>query len=320
MTNMHYSIAPGPHVNSGPGDIPKTMLLVNLALLPALFFGFYLYGLPAVLLTLTCIFGTLSAEMFCQYLRKDSLWRITDFSAVLTGILMAMILPPHISLFLAFLGAWVAIIIGKALFGGIGYNIFNPALVGRAFLGISFPVAMTTWVNPQIVSAVTTATPLALNKWENTTTIIKTLIIGTHSGCMGESSTMLLLLGGIFLIALRIVDFRIPFSILGSTAIFAFISNLVSNGTTGSVMFHLCSGGLMIGAFFMATDMVTSPVTPLGKIIFGMGIGILVMIIRLWGGLPEGVMFCILIFNGLTPLINRHTRPSILGTVRGRGK
>jgi Na+-translocating ferredoxin:NAD+ oxidoreductase subunit D len=315
MQKRKFTLAIAPHINTQE-DVSKTMLLVIYALLPALGWGFYIFGLPAFWLTATCIIGAVSAEMLMQYMRKRDIWVVKDLSAVLTGILLAMTLSPLLPLWAGFLGSWFAIIIGKALFGGLGYNIFNPALLGRAFLAISFPLLMTNWTVPIIntdLSAVTTATPLALSKFEHIFTSLQTLFFGMHGGCLGETSALFLLLGGLFLVYKKVIDFRVPVSIFTAVAVMTVVLNFFTQGQAGTIFYNVFAGGLMLGAFFMATDLVTSPVTPFGNIIFGLGIGIIVMVIRVLGGLPEGVMFAILFMNGLVPLINRHTWPRRLG-------
>lgn len=205
------------------------------------------------------------------------------------------------------MGSVVAIGIGKQVYGGLGSNPFNPALVGRAFLIITFPVHMTTWISP--VDGVTTATPLNLLKMQGVKTGYMQLLIGNVGGSLGETSALLLLIGGLYLLYKGIIDWRIPVFYLGTVAALALVLG-------SDPIFHLLAGGLMLGAFFMATDMVTTPVTRLGKIIFGVGAGILVVLIRLYGGYPEGVLFSILLMNTFTPIIDRYTRPRIYGEVK----
>jgi electron transport complex protein RnfD len=211
---------------------------------------------------------------------------------------------------MAVVGSAVAIGLGKQVFGGLGYNPFNPALIGRAFLIASFPGAMTTWISP--VDGITTATPLGLLKLQGITTDYFSLFIGRVGGCIGETSAVAILIGAAFLLYKGYIDWRIPFSYLGTVAVLMYIFGK-------DPVFHLLSGGLMLGAFFMATDMVTSPITKKGRWIFGIGAGIVVVVIRIWGGLPEGVSYSILLMNGLTPLLNRYTRPRIFGKVKANG-
>jgi electron transport complex protein RnfD len=314
MEKRKLTLAISPHINTRD-DVQRTMGLVILALLPALIWGFVIFGMKAIVLTITTISGCIFGEVVVQALRKRDVWVIKDLSALLTGILLAMVLSPALPPYLGFLGAVFAIIVGKGVFGGLGYNIFNPALLGRAFLQMSFPVAMTTWAIPKIwkVQAVSAATPLAVGKFEQVFMGPMKLFFGLHGGCIGETSALLLVLGGLFLAYKRIIDIRVPVAIFSTVAVLAFLFNLILGGTAGSILYHWLSGGLMIGAFFMATDMVTSPITPKGNIIFGIGIGFVIMVIRVFGGLPEGVMFSILFMNAFVPLINRHTKPKILG-------
>jgi Na+-translocating ferredoxin:NAD+ oxidoreductase subunit D len=313
MEKRKLTLSIAPHINS-PASVSRVMLLVILALLPAWAWGVYLYGLKALLLTTVCIFGAVASEMVVQKLRKRDVLVVKDLSAVLTGLLLAMVLPPGLPLIYAFLGSCFAVIIGKSIFGGLGFNIFNPALLGRAFLQMSFPVIMTTWVIPKGYNAVSSATPLALGKFDHIFLSAQKLFVGWHGGCLGESASVLLLIGGVILMLLKIVDYRIPISIFATVAVLAVAFNFITGGQSGSIPYHLFSGGMMIGAFFMATDMVTSPITSLGCILFGVGIGVVVMVIRVFGGLPEGMMFSILFMNAFVPLINRHTRPRILGS------
>jgi len=307
-----FTLSISPHLRSKQ-NVDSAMRWVILALLPAWVWGVYLFGMSVVWLTFVCVLGCVAGEMLVQVLRKRSLCVVKDGSAILTGLLLAMVLPPALPLSVAFMGALFAILIGKAVFGGLGFNIFNPALLGRAFLQVTFPILMTTWTAPWLVDAVSSATPLAMGKFDHSFTSVMTLFMGAHGGCVGETSAFLLLLGGLFLIIMRIVDYTVPVSIFGAVAVMAIVLNLFTGGTSGSVLFHLCSGGLMIGAFFMATDWVTSPITKKGSIVFGIGIGVIVMIIRVLGGLPEGVMFSVLLMNACVPLINRHTRSKIFG-------
>jgi len=230
---------------------------------------------------------------------------IMDGSAALTGLLLALCLPPSFPFFAAILGSIFAITIGKQIFGGLGYNIFNPALVGRAFLAAAFPVHMTTWT-------VTSATPLAAMKFSHQLTPYWKLLMGNVGGCIGETSALLLLLGGIIL-TLPGKRWQIPLSYLGTVFVLGGIFWLINPAQYPDPLFHLLAGGLMLGAWFMLNDPVTSPITKKGMVIFGLGAGILVVVIRLFSGLPEGVMYSILIMNAFVPLINRYTRPRILG-------
>lgn len=308
-----------PHLHTTK-SVNKIMWSVIIALTPTMAMSFYYFGIRAAWMVLTCVAASLITEIVMNYMKGEKI-TISDGSAIITGILLALTLPPSFRLSSAALGAVIAMSLGKHIFGGLGYNIFNPALIGRAFLQASFPVAMTTWSNPitekfAAVDAVSTATPLGAFKFEKVLTNYSDLFFGNVGGSLGETSAIAVLIGGIFLLILKNADWRIPLSFLGSVAIFGGILWMISPGQYPSPLFHLLSGGLLFGAFFMATDMITSPITQKGSWIFGAGIGFLLVIIRLFGGLPEGVMFAILLMNGVTPLINRYTRPRIFGESR----
>ena len=262
---------------------------------------------------LTAVISCVLTEIVINKMRGK---QFREGSAIVTGILLAMTLPPTLHLGFVVMGSVFAIAIGKQIFGGLGYNIFNPALLARAFLQASFPVRMTTWTNPSTLDAVTTATPLGGLKFENIVSPYFDMLIGNCGGCIGETSALLIIVGGVYLLIKKYADWRIPVSYLGSVVIFGTIFWLINPGQYPDPLYHLFSGGLMLGAFFMATDMVTSPVTPKGSWIFGIGAGFLLVIIRLFGGLPEGVMYSILLMNAFTPLINRFTRPKFFGEVK----
>lgn len=308
-----------PHLHTTK-SVNKIMWSVIIALIPAMAMSFYYFGIRTAWMILICVVASLITEIVMNFMKREKI-TIFDGSAIITGILLALTLPPSFRLSSAALGAIVAISLGKHIFGGLGYNIFNPALLGRAFLQASFPVAITTWSNPitvkySTIDAVSTATPLGAFKFEKILTDYSDLFTGNISGSLGETSAIAILLGGIFLLILKNADWRIPLSFLGSVAVFSGIFWLIDPLQYPDPLFHLLSGGLMLGAFFMATDMVTSPITPKGSWIFGAGAGFLLVIIRLFGGLPEGVMYSILLMNGVTPLINRYTRPKIFGEPR----
>lgn len=285
------------------------MLEVILALVPAVAWGIYLFGINAVKVISASVITCALAEYISCLVRRKPL-TLRDFSFLVTGVLFALTLPPTLPVWIVCLGAAVSIIIGKEIFGGLGQNIFNPALVGRAFLMASFPAHLTTWVKP--FDAVSCATPLGIWKFQKAFTGINELFLGTTGGCIGETSALILLLGGLYLIIRKIADWRIPLSYLGSVTLISGILYIVNN-SYGSIWFHLFSGGLLLGAFFMATDPVTCPVTRKGKFIFGTGCAIITMVIRYFGGLPEGVMYSILFMNALFPLIERFTVPKPLG-------
>ena len=303
-------ISSSPHIRDKI-TVTKLMWGVIIALLPAAGYSVYLFRLRAVELILTCVFFSILSEYLFLKLRRKKI--PGEPSAVVSGLLLAMVLPPSLPLWAAALGAVFAIIIGKQIFGGLGYNIFNPALIGRAFLMATYPVLMTSWIEPFTLDAVTTATPLGLMKFQSQSTPILQLFLGNVSGSLGETSALALLVGATYLLARRYIDWRVPLSYLGTVAIFSGIAYLI-RPSYGSPLFHLLAGGLILGAFFMATDPVTTPISKRGRIIFGVGAGILVMVIRLWGGYAEGVMFSIIFMNALTPLLNRYVKPKVLGS------
>jgi electron transport complex protein RnfD len=245
--------------------------------------------------------------------RKPS--SISDYSAALTGLLLGLSLPPSTKWYAATVGSIFAILVGKQIFGGVGQNIFNPALLGRAFLMAAYPSMLTTWVNPFTLDAVTQATPLALRKFDHIIAPLGDLFLGRVSGSLGETSALCLILGGIYLLIRGIADWRLPVSIIVTATL---VSSLFYSldPLWGSPLFHLLSGGFMLGVFFMATDPVTTPVTKKGRYIFGIGCGILLMVIRYFSGLPEGVMYSILFMNALVPLINRYTQPLPFGYIK----
>ncbi len=322
MAKEQFFLQSSPHFKD-QDSVPKIMYAVILSLAPAVFASFYFFRWAALMLLMACIIACLATEALFLWLRKKPLYSLWDGSALITGILLALTLPPALSPELAVIGAVVAIAIGKQVFGGLGHNIFNPALVGRAFLQTAFPVAMTTWTPPVslTVDTVTYATPLANLKFEEavaqgTLTPLKDLFWGNIGGCLGETSALALLVGAVYLMARRTIDWRVPAGILLSLSAFTGVFWLVSPDKYASPLFHVLSGGLLIGAFFMATDMVTSPITPRGSWIYALGIGIMVGVIRLFGGFPEGVMYSILFMNAFVPILNRYTRPRILGEGR----
>lgn len=319
MTNNTFILQSSPHFKD-KDSVPKIMYAVIASLAPAVAASLYFFRFKALALLLSCIAACLVTEALFLWLRKKPLHSLRDGSAVITGILLAMTLPPSLSLELSVIGAVVAIAIGKQVFGGLGYNIFNPALVGRAFLQTAFPVAMTTWIPPAAlkIQTATFATPLGNLRFqdaiaEGTLTPLKDLFIGNVGGCLGETSAFALILGGLFLLSRRVIDWRIPLGILLSLTAFTGAFWLANPEKYASPLFHILAGGLLIGAFFMATDMVTSPITPRSTWIYALGIGIVIGLIRLFGGFAEGVMYSILFMNAFVPLLNRYTRPRILG-------
>ena len=319
MEQQLFVISPAPHAQS-EDTIPKIMYSVIAALIPAMLCAVVFFGLRAFVLILTCVAACVATEYIFQTVRQKEI-TVGDGSAIITGILLALVLPPSISPLSAVLGSVVAIALGKQVFGGLGYNIFNPALIGRAFLQATFPVAMTTWTPPiaygSRVDAVSSATALATMKFEavDRMTPYWKMFFGYEGGCLGETSVLAILIGGAYLLYKGYINWRIPASYLGAVVVLSSIFWLGGIGNyPADPIFHLFAGGLMLGALFMATDMVTSPVTPIGCWIFGIGAGVLVVVIRVFGGLPEGVMYSILIMNAVTPLLNRYVRPTVFGS------
>lgn len=324
-------VSGSPHVHSGQ-SVNKIMRNVVFAMLPALAVSFYFFGLGAMKVTLIAIAACLFFEWVIQkYLIKGPV-TINDWSAVITGILLAFNVPSNLPIWMIVLGALVAIGMGKMTFGGLGKNPFNPALVGRVFLLISFPVDMTSWPKPiesagQLTDAITGPTPLGVMKeglasGETVSTMMGKvpsyvdMLYGMQGGSLGEVSAILLLLGGLFLLFKKIITWHIPVAYFGSVLVFTGILWLVDPTMYVNPLFHLVTGGLMLGVFYMATDMVTSPMSKKGMLIFGIGCGIITIVIRVWGAYPEGVSFAILIMNAFVPLINNAFKPKKFGLVK----
>lgn len=326
----------------------QIMLNVVYATMPLCAFAVFTFGLSAFLLILTAPLAcVLTEHLFCRLAGKES--TVGDYSALITGILLALTLPPSLPLWMAAVGGFVSIALGKVLFGGLGHNPFNPALVGRAFLQAAFPVAITTWspsfwpsvwsldrfthvllptlslpfmkaesavgyIHPLSVDAFSGATPLTMMKFEHAMTPVSNLFFGMSPGSTGETSAFLILLCGSYLVARRMMDWRIPAGVVGSAFVLSAVFYALAPDKYPPPFFTLCSGGLMLGAVFMASDMVGSPTTPMGVWLYGILIGTITVAIRVLGGLPEGVMYAILLGNAMTPLINRYTQPRVYGT------
>ena len=307
------TVTSAPHVQSAD-SIPNAMRDVLIALAPALIAALYFFRLPALLLVLACVGSAWLAELACLKVMKKE--PTGEWSAVITGLLLAFCLPPALPLWMAALGSVFAIVIAKHLFGGLGHNVFNPSLIGRAFLLASFPVAMTSWSTP--LDGVSTATPLGIMKEATGQALpsLDQLFFGSVSGSIGETSTLALLLGGAYLLYRKHIDWRIPGTFLGTVFILTSAVAAVKGLGIWYPFFNLCAGGLILGAFFMATDWVTSPVTKRGRILFGIGCGLLVVLIRLKGGYPEGVAYSILLMNMVTPLLDRYTKAPVFGRVQ----
>ncbi len=277
----------------------KMMKGMLIALAPATLFAIYSYRLSAVLLIMVSVAAAVGSEALYQYLAKKP-FKIKDLSAVVTGLLLALTVSPSLPLYVVATGAVFGIVIGKQVFGGYGKNIFNPALFGRLFIIYAFPGTMTPWLSP--VDLVSTATPLQIIRSEGVQTPLHELFLGTAPGSLGETSALLLLLGAGWLIYNRFANWRIPISVIAAVVLVCIL-------TGQDILFHLFSGSLIIGAFFMATDPASSPKTQLGRYIFGFGVGLIIIAMRLWGWLPEGTTFAIIGMNVLVPLINRYTKP-----------
>ncbi|NUM54555.1 MAG: RnfABCDGE type electron transport complex subunit D [Candidatus Hydrogenedentes bacterium] len=337
-----------PHMQRAEG-VETIMLNVVIALLPIVAFAVFLFGVSALALVIATTAACVVTEyIVCRLASKEP--TVNDYSVVITGILLALTLPPGLPLWMAAVGGVVSVVVGKAVFGGLGYNVFNPALVGRAFLQAAFPTAITTWSPPLapgrftsfIPSTLTApfamanpigdwvkslgidgfsgATPLALQKFEHIPTNVGSLAMGMTSGSAGETSAILILVCGAYLAWRKMLDWRIPASMLFSAFLTSGAFYVVNPDQYPTPVFTLFAGGLMLGAVFMASDMVASPVTPLGVWIYGALMGILTVIIRLKGGLPEGVMYAILLGNAVSPIIDNLTQPRIYGARRAKAK
>lgn len=343
-----------PHLHGGD-SIRKHMLAVMLALSPAVFVAAYLFGWLAFYLITTCVITCLLSEAVCLKLAGRALKPVFDGSAALTGLFLALILPPYVPWWLPVLGSVAAITLGKQIYGGLGYNPFNPALSARVILLISFPLLMTTWIVPMplqtvlnlydpwvclklfvggpealgtTLDVITQATPLGHVKteWSRGIGYAQALaeyhygytnaLLGLEGGSLGETSALALLVGGVYLIARNVITWHIPISYLGSVALLASIFHSIDGNHYPPALFHLLAGGLMLCAFFMATDPVTSPVSPRAQIVFGLGCGILTWCIRTFGGYPEGAMFAVLLMNCTVPLLDQYLKPKVYGSKR----
>ncbi len=362
MKNLTVSVSP--HIRRDM-SVTKIMWLVVISLMPAYVYTVSIFGWRTVFATMAAIVGAGAAEILMEMLFKKKI-TITDGSAVLTAILLVFNVPQGIELWKIGLGAFFAIAVAKQLFGGLGYNIFNPALAGRAFLMASYPASMTSgWHTPtggflslskelaqsclqpnapidaqKLVDTVSSATPLgalkavryaaenpsiqetAHNLWNAlfSPEMVKHAFVGNIGGCFGETTALFLLIGGLFLIAVKLIDWRIPVAYIGTVGALAWAFGGYQGIFSGNPLFHIFTGGLMLGAFFMATDMVTSPITRRGKWIFAVSMGVLTFVIRTWGGYPEGVSYSILIMNMFVPLIDRYTIPKVFGAVKEAAK
>ena len=304
-----YIMSPSPHVRSSESTA-RIMRDVIIALLPATAFGVYIFGLNALWVVLSSVAAAMLTEALLQKLMNKKI-TVSDGSAALTGLLLALNLPPAVPIWIPILGSVFAIAIVKQCFGGLGHNFINPALAARAFLLVSWPTAMTTWTIPG-ADAVSSATPLAALKLGGELSSYSDMFLGSIGGCIGETSAIALIIGGLYLIARRVIDPRIPVIYIGTVALLTWVAG-PQGMFTGDALYHILGGGLMLGAFFMATDYTTSPMSASGKMVFAAGCGILTSVIRLWGGYPEGVSYSILLMNLVVPLIDRAFLPKRFG-------
>ncbi len=346
MSDQHIQVElrSSPHLKQ---TISTAQIMRNVvyALLPVCAFAVYNFGLSALLLLAVTTAGCMATErLFCRLSNRPS--SLNDWSVVITGLLLGLTLPPGFPLWMALVASVVAVGLGKALFGGLGHNVMNPALVGRAFVQAAFPVAITTWtpsllparfselipttltapfmqppdvtqwIATRSADAFTGATPLALQKFEHVSTDSMDLLMGMTAGSAGETSAIIILLGGLYLAARRMLDWRIPIGVLLGAALTALPFWLMDPARYPDPLFVVASGGLMLGAWFMASDMVASPVTPMGVWIYALFIGALTVVIRLFGGLSEGVMYAILLGNAISPLIATISQPRVFGSRR----
>jgi electron transport complex protein RnfD len=308
-------VSPSPHLSNQALTTQRIMLDVVIGLLPVVLMALYVFRLYAVKQLAICVVSCLAAEALFTKMRGRSL-PLKDCSALVTGVILALSLPGPAPWYVGFIASFVAIGIGKTIFGGVGMNLFNPAMVGRAFVMIAFASVLAAAGYQDAgsaVDAVTQATPMDTFKQTGVATPLSALFFGLTNGSLGETSALACLIGGLFLCIRRTASWEIPVGVILSVTVFGGIANLINPDAAWTVLHHLLGGSLLFGAFFIATDPVSSPLTPKGKFIFGVGVGALIMLLRLFSGYPEGVMFAVLLMNGLTPLINRWTIPQPLG-------
>ena len=323
MQTPQYVVTTTPHIR-GPDTIERTMLFVILALAPASVLGVVFFGLRALVMVVVSVVSAVLAEYIYQKIAKKNV-TITDGSAALTGLLLALIMPPAAPLWMPALGSVCAIVLVKQIFGGLGHNFLNPALAGRAILVAAYALPMTMGFYEPFESGFfnlgvdieTSATPLMLLSGEDfvlETGVMMSAFLGNIGGSIGETSAIALLAGGLFLLVTKVITWHIPVSFVGTVFLLAF----VFGPTADIALYHVLTGGLLIGAFFMATDYPTSPISPLGKVIFGVGCGVITYVIRTVGGYPEGVAYAILLMNLTVPLIDRFVRPKVFGKKKRR--
>lgn len=318
-------VSPSPHIH-GKESTRGIMRDVLIALIPAFAVSVVVFGLPVLTITAVSVASCVLFEYLIQrFVLGGKKTTVGDLSAVLTGVLLAFNLPPSLPLWMVVIGALVAIGIGKMSFGGLGRNPFNPALVGRVFLLLSFPVAMTSFPSPT-PDAFSGATPLAfvkeaLKNGQSVSSLMpdisyQNLLFGLNGGSLGEIAALALLLGGVYLVWRKVITWHIPVCILGTMAVFTGILHLVNPEQYINPLFHVLTGGAILGAVYMATDYVTSPMSKSGMIVYAIGIGVITVLIRVWGAYPEGISFAILIMNAVVPLLNKYMRPKRFGVVK----
>ena len=331
QTSKTLTIRSSPHIGAA-SSVDVIMFNVALALLPVCGFAVYAFGLAALLVLVTAVVSCVAAEHVLCWINGQET-TVGDWSVVITGLLYGLILPPSLPLWMVAAGGIIGVGIGKFLFGGLGYNTFNPALIGRAILQAAFPAAMTSWPDtsaghfaslPQSTLAfpltkpqyegISGATPLADWKFNQVPTETTDLLMGSVAGSTGETCALLIVLGGVYLVARGMMSWRIPVAMLSTVALCSTVLSAVDSEHYAGPLFMLFSGGLMLGAVFMVTDPVASPITHLGGVVYGVLIGLLVMLIRVWGGMPEGVMYAILIGNAVSPHIDKAIQPRVYGT------
>ncbi len=324
MSNL-LTVSPSPHVHTDE-SVQKIMYRVVVAMIPALIWSVVVFGFDALRVTMIAIAASVGFEYLVQRYVLKIKPTVTDGSALITGMLLAFNVPANLPWWIIIIGAFVSIGIGKLSFGGLGTNIFNPALVGRVFLLISFPVQMTSYPAPagSGVDAVTAPTPLGLLKEglmngqpiseiAGNLPAASDLLMGTTGGSLGEISALMLIIGGLYMLIRKVITWHTPVAVLGSMFVVAAIFWMIDPETYIGPAYHVLTGGAMLGAIFMATDMVSSPMTGKGQLIYGVGIGVITMSIRLFGAYPEGISFAILIMNAFTPLINNSVKPKRFG-------
>lgn len=309
----NYTLAFSPHITD-KSTVSRIMLDVIIALLPACIAAVYYFGVQAAIVILVCVATAVATEALIQFLTKKPI-TVGDLSAVVTGILLALNLPPTVPLYVPIVGAIFAIAICKQCFGGLGHNFINPALASRAMLMVAWPVAMTTYALPHMVDEIASATPLAMLKAGTLEGLPSTMdmFLGNTAGSLGETCALALIIGGLYLLIRRVISIRIPLAYIGTVAVLT----LIISGPD-HLLQYLLSGGLLLGALFMATDYVSSPAIPAAQVVFGIGCGILTCVIRHFGGYAEGVCFSILLMNLTVPLLEKAFRPRIYGEVKAK--